>query len=399
MALALGQSALGAAGAYYAPRIFKGVMEIGDGLFRVGADKICDATGLCTVGALSRKEKRQLDNYVSNKMPSSMMRSSGAVASFRNGTVQAHVAATRKLAPRAPRFKSVSGKTVITHSEFVSTAGSASGGFITSIGFRANPTDFTMFPWLAPIAGNFDKYRFTSLSFEYIPLMPTTQAGRVGLIFDYDSQDALPTIRADCYSYQHSVEGPVWDRLLLKVKTDSVVRYTDFGSTTDFKLIDLGQMIIFSDATSASLTLGDVLVHYTVELIEPQPNPVGQAQVFTQTTGAGVIAASSRGSPLVSITSGSWSDFTFAFNQIGAYIISFEANGGASGMTGTVTVNVGTNITIGTQNEAVSATDAVAWFIVLVKQPLSTIRIHGFGSSTPGTEQLVVSRFGFGDFF
>lgn len=392
-----------AAGAYYMPKLFKGVMEVGDGLFRVGADKICDATGLCTVGALTRKEQRQLDNYLSNSAsgPVSMGRmrnQGGALALARNGTVQAHVAATRKLSSRPARFKSVSGKTIVSHTEFVSTAGGSSAGFLTSFGYRANPTNFSLFPWLSTIAGNFDKYRFTSLSFEYVPLQPTTQAGRVGLIFDFDSQDALPTLRADCYSYAHSVEGPVWDRLTLKVKTDSTVRFTEFGSTLDLKLIDLGQLIVFSDAVGSTITLGDVLVHYTVELIEPQPNPVLSSQAFHSSGGVGLGATVSKGAPLVKVSSSStFTDFTATFLNAGAYIVMIQARGGTMG--GGVNIIPSSNIVTGANSEAVSSAVACAWIVMLVKQPLETIRFNSFTSSAPDVEDLIVSRIGFGDVF
>ncbi len=395
-------SLAGAVGAYYAPKAFKGGLELMDNGVSWGMDRLCQLNDkFCTVGALSRKEKKEVARLQAaglvvpqNRMTRQM--ASPAVTRLAGGGVQAHIAGTRKLSQRPPRFRSVrGGKTVVSHTEFVSTAVAISAGFKTQGPFVVNPTIFGTFPWLSSIALNFDKYRFTSLVFEYVPILPTTQAGRVGLIFDYDSQDSAPLVRADCYSYQHSVEGPVWDRLLLKVKTDNVVRYTDFGSTTDTKLIDLGALFIFTDATGGNLTTGDVLIHYTVELIEPQPNPVGLLERWVDHSGVGVGSVGPVGAKLAIVT-GTFTNITINFVTPGVFLVALGLDGGTIG--GTVNF-VTTGLVAGTSSEAVSAAAATAWIVVLVPSSGLSLGLNGWSSSAPANQELFVSRIGSNDFF
>ncbi len=414
-------AAAGAVGAYYAPQVFKGALELGDNLVQRGLDKLCDInSGLCTVGALTRKEKREVaaaQTAMSQVVPYRMNqvavsrrsnnrvalggsnRNSGAIVSMANGLVQAHVAGTRKLSSGPARFRSSKGKTIVSHTEFVSTAGLTTS-FLISQSAQVNPANNSMFPWLGSIATSFDKYRFISLSFEYVPVVSTNTAGRIGMIFDYDSQDSAPTNRGDCYSFATSVEGPVWDRLVMKIKTDNVVRYTDSASTVDKKLVDLGQLFAFSDAGSGTQTIGDILVHYTVELIEPQPNPLFLTERFNSTSGNGVVGLITPvlpfGANLVQI-SGNFNSVTLSFLSTGEYTCIISSDGGTVG--GTISFTAGGGAVLGTRTEAVSTTTAVGWANVRITAPGQLLNFSGWTATTPGTQFLIVTRIGRDDFF
>jgi len=139
-------------------------------------------------------------------------------------------------------------------------------------GLTINAGKFATFPWLAVTATSYDRYRFRKIKFTYIPLVPTSTSGRVGLGYDYDSSDSPPSTRQDFFSLTRHSEGPVWAPCTLDIPVDSSIRFTNTHTTSDSKLIDLGQLIVLTDATSAtaSSAIGDIICEYEVELLDPQ---------------------------------------------------------------------------------------------------------------------------------
>jgi hypothetical protein len=52
------------------------------------------------------------------------------------------------------------------------------------------PTNKYMFPWLAPMAAGYEKYRFKKLQFMFRSTAATTSSGLTYLAIDYDPGDA-----------------------------------------------------------------------------------------------------------------------------------------------------------------------------------------------------------------
>jgi hypothetical protein len=121
------------------------------------------------------------------------------------------------------------------------------------------------------MACNYDKYRFLSLSARVISNQPTSTAGRIGIGIDYDSTDPQPADRMEFFSLTHHAEGAAWDSLIFPVPQLGGVRFVNSHTVSDSKLIDVGQLLVFADQVVATSTaLADVILDYTVELIDPQ---------------------------------------------------------------------------------------------------------------------------------
>lgn len=221
---------------------------------------------------MSRQGKSALSN---------MPKRSGALSNVFRGT---NTSSTRN-APAAisrrmnvvnkPRITASSKGIVVRHKEYMSNILSAATTLsFNAIGLTLNPGKIQAFPWLSTIAGNFDKYRILSCTISLVTNQPTTTAGRVGVGFDYDSTDPVPDDRTDFFSLTHHAECAAWDSLDFKIPLQGGVRFVNSHTATDSKLIDYGQVIIMADqiVTTAStpVNLGDVIIDYAVELIDPQ---------------------------------------------------------------------------------------------------------------------------------
>lgn len=171
-----------------------------------------------------------------------------------------------------PKMASGSRGIVVTHREYMSNIIShATTLNFKAIGLTLNPGKIAAFPWLSTIAGNFDKYRIIKCSIELVSNQATNVGGRIGVGFDYDSTDPLPADRTEFFSLTHHSECSVWDSLVFDIPLQGGVRFVNSHTVTDSKLIDYGQVIIMADQIVATNSnLGDAIISYTVELIDPQ---------------------------------------------------------------------------------------------------------------------------------
>nr|UHS72116.1 MAG: putative coat protein [Tombusviridae sp.] len=171
-----------------------------------------------------------------------------------------------------PRITAGAKGIVISHREMIGQIiSSANSGEYSTSAFVINPGKYGTFPWLSSLAGNFDKYIMRRLRFSTISNQATSTAGRVGLGFDVDSTDPSPADRNEFFSLTYHAECAPWDSTALDIPVDGKERFVNSHTTSDSKLIDIGQLILMSDAiTAQSTNLSDVIVEYVVELIDPQ---------------------------------------------------------------------------------------------------------------------------------
>jgi hypothetical protein len=165
-------------------------------------------------------------------------------------------------------------------------------GFEPLVALAVNP-GMDHFSWLHPIANQFDFYRFTNLSFEFVPLLPATTAGNVRMFFDPDTLDEAPTSAIEFAAHGNSISGPIWSPLKLDVPRSAMDRFTDWhfvrgGSvTSDSKTYDVGR-IHFAVNASAAATVGELHVHYVVEFCQPslmRPEHSGTTIIDLDTSG------------------------------------------------------------------------------------------------------------------
>jgi len=216
-----------------------------------------------------------------------------------SGTSLAPVSVAHRIVARSkPVIKNINGVTTITHSEMIGsiTSGTPSSNVtpFTCLGYRCNPGVATLYPWLSTMATNFEKYKFRKLSFSAVSLLSTAYNGRLGVGFDYDSSDPVPQDRQEFYALTEHSESMPWDSVAMQVKCDNVYRFTGTHSSSDYKLIDLGQLVVYTDqisngaTLSAAVNVADLYVHYECELIEPQQalfNTQGFSGTATPTVG------------------------------------------------------------------------------------------------------------------
>ncbi|CAA58798.1 coat protein (p48) [Oat chlorotic stunt virus] len=210
-----------------------------------------------------------------------MSRSTNAGGFALGGTTAAPVSISRNINRRSkPSIKMMGDAVVISHSEMLGAINSGTpSSNVTAFrctGYRANPGMSTIFPWLSATAVNYEKYKFRRLSFTLVPLVSTNYSGRIGVGFDYDSSDLVPGNRQEFYALSNHCENMPWQESTVEIKCDNAYRFTGTHVAADNKLIDLGQVVVMSDSVSnggtisAALPLFDLIVNYTVELIEPQ---------------------------------------------------------------------------------------------------------------------------------
>lgn len=194
--------------------------------------------------------------------------------------VRAPVAkSTRVRQSNKPVFKSRNGNIVIRHSEMVGTVVSPSATY-NCVSYVINPGKTDLFDWLSTMAHNYDKYRILSLTATFVSSQATSLVGKIGIGIDYDSTDPKPADRGEFFSLTHHVECAPWDSMSFSPPMQGGIKFINSHTNTDSKLIDYGQLLVMTDLVPGSnITVGDLLVDYEVELMDPQ-QATHDTQVF-----------------------------------------------------------------------------------------------------------------------
>lgn len=171
----------------------------------------------------------------------------------------------------------------ITNKEFIGTLNNKgnSGFYIfpessTTPGYDINPGNTVMFPWLSSIAKNYEKYRFTKLSFKFVSSCATTTDGRYYVSVDYDWDDNVPTTKQEMMLTQTAMECPMWQGMTLKcspsvMNADMPYRFVQHGVRVDPEPRTLyGGFLTIAFDTNTTYSQVDFWVEYTVQMINPQ---------------------------------------------------------------------------------------------------------------------------------
>lgn len=173
----------------------------------------------------------------------------------------------------------------VTHREYLMDITAQTVDFVTET-FNINAGNSNTFPWLATLAGRYEKYHFKSLAFEFDTMSTTQQTGFLGISMDPDVADAAPTTKLDMMSYHNAVRSQPWDscRYVLTqedLSSPTVKRYVRLGNTyptnTDRHVYDVGNVFVGRGLNQASSTpLGEIYVVYKVLLYTPTLNPTDE---------------------------------------------------------------------------------------------------------------------------
>jgi hypothetical protein len=298
---------------------------------------------------LTARRMARLTNIKSTvKQQKPAKRLSSAMSSM---SVSAPVSIGRRIASRnKPRFANRSGNVVISHTEFLGNIYSDS----TTLLFNANsyvinPGNSGTFPWLSTFAANFDKYKMHKLVIHIVSNQPTSIAGRIGVGIDYDSTDPLPADRGEFFNLTHHQETSPWDSMVFPIPIKPEEKFINSHTVVDSKLIDCGQIIVMADQIVATdANLADIIVEYTVELIQPQ-----QAIFMTQKVAAPAIAAFSSMTttgPVIAkqVTTTSTTELEFTI-PVGYYLVAMsvlDTEAGSPVITPTLHSATGTRVTV-----------------------------------------------------
>jgi hypothetical protein len=186
----------------------------------------------------------------------------------------------------------------LSSSEMVGTI--ATGSSTTTFTATRNVAVPFNYPWLNGLAINFAKFRWRYLEFIYIPAVPTSQVGQVGMCLQYGTQDGLPGTLQSLSQVYGAVTAPVWggagganmlntgisgmrpsDAVSIRVDVSRFDKpwYKYIDATTwlgmDVNIRDMYvpvQLVTGAITGTASQPVGNVYVKYAIELIEPIPN-------------------------------------------------------------------------------------------------------------------------------
>jgi hypothetical protein len=183
--------------------------------------------------------------------------------------------------PRSAYAYNGSGVLRVRHREYVGDVSSSGTSFNSSQFCVMNPGDPASFPWLAPIAASFERFRVINLRFMYIPTCSTTTAGSVILAFDTNAQRTPPSTKVAMLEYEDSCRGAPWLETSLIAHPPKEKLYTLYGnnysassligsisSTVDIKTYAAGQLLVGCDGV-AQATVGEVHLEYEIELTDP----------------------------------------------------------------------------------------------------------------------------------
>lgn len=148
-------------------------------------------------------------------------------------------------------------------------------GALTTFGltlFSVNPRNALLFPRLSAIASRYEKYRFTRLKFVYESQAVTTDAGTAFMYMDPDPYDVAAASKAVVMNHKNSARNHLYEDFSLNIdpmdlKGERFCRTLDEESG-DLRQYDVGAFRIGA-LSSASKTVGELYVDYSVELISP----------------------------------------------------------------------------------------------------------------------------------
>ncbi len=166
----------------------------------------------------------------------------------------------------------------ITSSELVaSIVGSTT--FDSSQKFSINPGLAASFPWLAPIAAQWQQYCFHRLQYRYVTRSSTASTGSIYLSPDYNPKETPPTTEQQASNTQDAVEDVIWKTIICVLDPKAMfpfgprkqIRSTNVSG--DVSLYDAGRMFICVTGESSTAEIGKLWVDYDVELFVPQNSP------------------------------------------------------------------------------------------------------------------------------
>lgn len=185
---------------------------------------------------------------------------------------------------------------IVSHTEYVSQVDvieKKSGGD-TIQAIPINPGLATTFPWLAPIAKQYDYYRLIKMVIRYVAACPSTTEGKFNGYFDYNaSHGGAPTVAAMMQNYK-ATSSSLWQDAVIPVDPVRVHLLNKWkgtrssSSADDVQNTEVGTFFYNMESPINVDNLGHLEIGYVFEFaIEQYPAPFVFPQASMEFNSAG----------------------------------------------------------------------------------------------------------------
>lgn len=169
-----------------------------------------------------------------------------------------------------PSFRQGKKGVIVRHSEYMADVTTING--LLTENYPLAPGNPLTFPWLADIAGGFQRASVINLSFEYRTELNTSVSGVVMLSYILDVSEPSKGNKYQILQIDGTMSGPLWQGFVAPVKPDPreiLIYYgTGYLPNTDPYKYAFGQLQVSTEATGTN-TAGEVWVNYEIELFNP----------------------------------------------------------------------------------------------------------------------------------
>lgn len=197
--------------------------------------------------------------------------------------------------PRIPRLIGSRNGVIVANTERLFAVNTVALGVTASSRVDLTPSNLN---WLDGVARNYSKYRWINVQLYYMPSCPTNQFGQVAMGYVYDVNDGTGgNSVALTQQLYHSVSGPVWAGFdgasglgsnTYQIPPGSMAMTLDCVKLEKryYKYATLAQLaamsgpeagtyipasVLLATDSGVAATVGNVMMKYEVELIEPVP--------------------------------------------------------------------------------------------------------------------------------
>jgi hypothetical protein len=154
-----------------------------------------------------------------------------------------------------------------------SVSGTTGFGFTT---YKLNPGLSGTFPWLAPIAEQWQQYAFRKLCFRYVTRCSTATTGSVILSPEYDPNDPSPPSETTASNTQDAVEDAAWREIICVLDPQAMhplgprKMIRNGNVVGDLNNYDVGRFSVCTTGMADTSGVGKLWVDYVVDLFVPQ---------------------------------------------------------------------------------------------------------------------------------
>jgi len=186
---------------------------------------------------------------------------------------------TRTVTVKAQSALTAGGGIRVKNRELLSGGINGTTSFALFAEYALNPGLAATFPWLAPQANQYEQYRFHSVKFIYIPIVPTTVAGDIMLMADYNPVDPTPQTEVQMVNHPGAITAALWEPVVFNCSVKDMHalgprKFVRSGNLAgDLKTFDVGNFYVATNNLASSVAVGKLFVEYDVEFFIPQLTP------------------------------------------------------------------------------------------------------------------------------